>query len=501
MKNTVYLFLLIFIISSCQQNENFQIVEGSVGNNPWAFKSFYGINDSLVNVLKDSFEIILNSNPTDAYIKEDIKAYTYLKDNDLLHKPCKLFTVGEERMRVYLNEKDFATIEKLIWVPKNEEEEIKHTYIKMKVAFVKNGADGIDDIYECKEILGHEYRAIEEDSLEMETEILIAPKTMPFEFDFEGVTLNGVLNIPEQDVPKGLVLIVHGSGQTNAIEQQWYKDVRETLVKSGYATYMWDKMGCGKSGGTFDYNQAVENSALEVIAAINALKQQQIAGAEDIGLWGISRAGWINPIVINQYKDIKFWISVSGVDDKENFNYLFEENLRINGYAEDRIRLLLDELKEGVRLGYTGESFERYMATTENIRKDEFWIRFNNGTLVTEEGYYAYQKKMMTQEWDEASGLMVYVENFDNILSTIKCPVLALFGEKDKHVDWKKTKAYYKETLSGNTDLTIESFADCNHNMYKAKTGGFYEFEDDKLPWDRCDGFLDTMMHWLEQME
>ena len=145
-----------------------------------------------------------------------------------------------------------------------------------------------------------------------------------FEFEFEGFTLNGVLNLPEGDVPKGLVLIVHGSGRTNAVAQNWHGDIRYQFVKLGYASLMWDKMGCGASEGSFDYNQPVQNSALEVIAAIETLKEKEIPGSEFVGLWGISRAGWINPLVINQYQDIKFWVSVSGVDEKENFKGLLK---------------------------------------------------------------------------------------------------------------------------------------------------------------------------------
>lgn len=163
------------------------------------------------------------------------------------------------------------------------------------------------------------------------------------------------MNIPENNGPKGVVLIVHGSGRTNAIAKDAYYDVRQVILKSGYATYMWDKMGCGKSGGTFDYNQSVENSALEVIAAINALKHKKILESDKIGLWGISRAGWIIPIVINQYKEIKFWISVSGVDDKENFKYLLEQNLRINGHPKDSVDLMVGEFMEGTKISNSGK--------------------------------------------------------------------------------------------------------------------------------------------------
>ncbi len=320
-----------------------------------------------------------------------------------------------------------------------------------------------------------------------------------FEFEFEEIMLNGVLNIPEIKDPKGLVIIVHGSGQTNAVEQDWYYDVRAQFVKSGYAVYMWDKMGCGKSQGTFNYDQSVQNSALEVIAAINTLKKEQIPGSNKIGLWGISRAGWINPLVINQYKDIKFWISVSGVDDKENFEYLLEQNLRINGHPEDTIRLLIDELREGVRLSHSGKNFETYMEATKNLRKNKFLLRFNNGAVMTEEDYYGFQKTFMRQELDQASGLIVYVKDFETILSNVNCPVLALFGEKDINVDWTKTKSLYERTLGQNTDLTVKSFPDCNHNIFQCKTGGFYEIQDNNLPWKRCDGFLDEIASWLHK--
>ena len=317
------------------------------------------------------------------------------------------------------------------------------------------------------------------------------------EFEFEGVTLNGILNMPENKKVRGIVLIVHGSGQTDAVANEWHYDVRESIIKSGFATYMWDKMGCGKSGGTFNYNQPVHNSALEVIAAIKRLKQQQIPGADEIGLWGISRAGWINPIVINEYKDIKFWISVSGVDDKENFNYLLEQNLIINGHPKDTVDLIVNELQKGNQISHSGDSFEAYQAATKNLNENEFWLRFTNGG-VTEEGYYTYQPFYMKEKIDEETGLHIYIEDFETILSNISCPVLALFGEKDKNVDWTKTKALYEKTL---TDLTIQSFPDCNHNLFICKTGGFYEFQDDNLPWTRCDGFLDTMTNWLEGMK
>ena len=328
-----------------------------------------------------------------------------------------------------------------------------------------------------------------------------------FEFEFEGLTLNGLLNLPKDQEPKGIVLILHGSGKTNAVEGSWKGDIRKTIVESGYATYMWDKMGCGKSGGTFDYNQSVFNSAEEAIAAINALKKKNIPGSEEIGLYGGSRGSWVNPIVINQYDGIKFWITVSGVDDKENWGYLFQQNLRIGGMPEDSVQLLHEQWIEGTRIFHSGGSYEEYLSATTAFRSNPFRLRFNGETIgeldeaAEREKYYSGQKAFMKEKLDEETGLLIVIDDFDEILSKVKIPVLALFGEKDMNVDWKKTKAYYEKTITPNANLTTKSFPNCNHDMIQCETGGFYEFDDNDLPIKRCDGFLDVIKEWLKKIE
>ncbi len=314
-------------------------------------------------------------------------------------------------------------------------------------------------------------------------------------FEFEGDSLWGIFNQSDHSNIKGIVLIVHGSGRTNAVSENWYADVRNAMLNAGYSTFMWDKRGCGQSTGEFNYNQSVHNSASEVIQAINELKKQSIPGSDKIGLWGISRAGWINPLVINQYNNIKFWISVSGVDEKENFKYLLENNLLIDGLSKDSVELIVHEYINGLKISHSGGSFEEYQSATKNLNRNKFWLRFTNGG-VKEESYYQFQKSFVKEKLDEPSGLQIYVDDFDSILSNIQCPVLAVFGEKDMHVDWRQSKDLYLKNLD-NENLTIKTFPDCNHNIFQCKSGGFYEFQDTNMPYIRCTGFLDTMHDWL----
>lgn len=149
-----------------------------------------------------------------------------------------------------------------------------------------------------------------------------------------------MLDTPTNGPAHALVILVHGYGETDAIAQNWYYDLRARFADLGISSFVWDKPGCGASEGTFDADQPVMSSAAEVVAAAAFLRAIDAPGAQKIGLWGISRAGWIAPLALSQDKRLAFWISVSGVDDKESFGYLLASNWRIEGYGEDEIDLL-----------------------------------------------------------------------------------------------------------------------------------------------------------------
>ena len=320
-----------------------------------------------------------------------------------------------------------------------------------------------------------------------------------FNFTYDGFELSGILNFPLEADPKGIVLIIHGDGQTNAVEGKWWYDVRHAMVHAGYATFIWDKMGCGKSEGVYVQGRPVADEAKEVLAAVEQLKKMKVPGAERIGLWGISRAGWINPLVIDQSEDIDFWISVSGVNDHETFRYLLEQNLRISGLSQDSVELITKEWHDGLLLSKSGASYEYYQNSTKHLQTNPLWQRLN-GT-VSEEGYYAYQKILEECTLNKETDLPLYVEDFEDILSGIDIPVLALFGEKDMAVDWKSTKSLYEAVLAPNTSLSIKTFSDCNHNMWTCTTGGLYEYEEAGWEYVRCEGFLRSMIDWLNDLD
>ncbi len=321
--------------------------------------------------------------------------------------------------------------------------------------------------------------------------------TQPFAFTSNGNRLSGFLDVPADGNARATVIIIHGYGETDVAGRTSYYDLRSRFTKLGISTVIWDKPGCGKSGGTFDIDQPVASSAREVLDAARQLRDSRAPGAQKIGLWGISRAGWIAPMAMVEDPGIAFWISVSGTDDKENFPYFLESNFRIEGRPEPEIAQLLGEWKQGFDITRQGGAFEAYLAATQTLRQDPFMTFLTGGKAESETAFHKTQQKFLSGEFqvDPKTGLQVYVPHFATLLSGLNAPVLAIFGEKDRNVDWRKTRSLYAATMGER--LVVRTFADGNHNIQQAETGGFREMLTMKYH-RACDGYYEAMEAWLQ---
>lgn len=325
--------------------------------------------------------------------------------------------------------------------------------------------------------------------------------TESFSFEVAGNQLVGILDHPADREPQSTIIIVHGYGETNVVEQNWYYDLRTTFADMGINTLMWDKPGCGKSEGEFDINQPVESSAKEVVAAVRALQARGIKGSEQIGVWGTSRAGWIVPLAIQEEESIDFWISVSGVDDKENARYLIESNLRIEGRSEAEVIKVVSAWQNAFNASWQNGTYAEYLEAATIMSNDDFMQFMGWDNIASEEGFYAYQQRFEAGEFtvDEEFELMIYVPDFSNLLHSINKPVLAIFGEKDTNVDWRKTAKLYKETIGANPEasLTIETFPNADHNLKQSETGGIREIMNQASNAPYVEGYYQTIADWL----
>jgi hypothetical protein len=59
----------------------------------------------------------------------------------------------------------------------------------------------------------------------------------------------------------------------------------------------------------------VKSSAREVAAAVRQIREKTLPGVTKIGLWGISRAGWIAPLAMAQDPGIGHLRGLPGRDE------------------------------------------------------------------------------------------------------------------------------------------------------------------------------------------
>lgn len=326
-----------------------------------------------------------------------------------------------------------------------------------------------------------------------------------FEFQYENLTLRGLIEKPKDGPIQGAVVLIPGYGRTNFVEGNWFGSLRDKFVGMGLAVLFWDKMGCGDSEGEFDINQPVQSSAEEALVAIRLLQKKPEYRSLKIGLWGLSRAGWICPLIMDQHP-LDFWISASGTDDKETYGYLLHSNLLIHGKTALEAKRLYKAWHDGHSVFCTGGTYEEAELAIEPLKKDTLCQKlfgYSDEVVESEEEvrkqYYENQRNFTSEgHFDPKSGLWVYVPKLKTILSNIECPVLAIFGENDSQVDWKRTRAFYQETLGKreSENLKIEVLSQCNHNIQKCESCGVGE-DLSKYSWRACEGYYQIMKQWL----
>ncbi|MEM6631145.1 MAG: alpha/beta hydrolase [Bacteroidota bacterium] len=328
-------------------------------------------------------------------------------------------------------------------------------------------------------------------------------RTEAFQFSYDSLTYQGYLDYPQDQDPEAWIVLIPGSGQTDfggtSGWNKWFMRLRTNFVDQGLGVCMWDRPGCGKSEGSFDPNQSVHSSAEEALAAIETIRSKALPGTDQIGLWGMSRGGWICPLIIQADSTVDFWITVSGVDSLENSNYLLETNLKLLGYSGQRAAQLVQEKRKGTQIFLQGGSYQEYLAATQNVRADSFYLAMF-GVHWEEKAYVENQQAFLQS--DEPSPLRdgvkdpIALPGFTHIIQSVRCPVLAIFGEKDSQVNWRDAQILYEATLMDRAPLEIVSFPDCNHTLMQCETGAVFE-NLEKFGYADCGGYHAAMNDWL----
>jgi len=271
------------------------------------------------------------------------------------------------------------------------------------------------------------------------------------------IQLAGTLISPNTRGQHPAIILVHGSG---AEDREYMLPSARFLIRHGITVLGYDKRGVGGSTGDW-HTASFEDLAGDVVAAFEYLKKRNDIDAAQIGLLGVSQAGWIMPIAAVRAPEIAFLISVSGaaiVPAETTFDEARRE-MAAAGRRPEVIQQIVDLMRLEYRFAQTGEGWDEYSAARQQLAT-RFGTPPTNFPGTREEPLWRTMRAF-------------YFYDPAPTLRRLRTPTLAIFGELDNNILADKNKAAWEAALkiAGNRDYTLTILPKANHIMLEAKVG------------------------------
>jgi pimeloyl-ACP methyl ester carboxylesterase len=296
-----------------------------------------------------------------------------------------------------------------------------------------------------------------------------------FENTQDEIELAGTLTIPDGAGPFPAVLLVSGSGPQDRDEallgHKPFLVLADHLTRHGIAVLRYDDRGIGKSKGNFGSATTVEFSR-DAAAGIRYLQQRPEIDKQKVGICGHSEGGLVAPLVAVETNAVAFIVLMAGpgVPGTDILHKQGELIARSMGADEQTIQLNLriqQQLFEHMRGDETSEGVKAKVQELIESIEDE-------ATREQAEKNMQGQMGVLDSTWFR------YFLFYDPrpTLKQVKCPVLALNGEKDLQVAPTQNLPEIRQALEagGNRRLTTREFPQLNHLFQTCQSGAVSEY-------------------------
>lgn len=317
-----------------------------------------------------------------------------------------------------------------------------------------------------------------------------------------GVKLAGTLTLPRSEGPFPAVILITGSGQQNRNEEiaghRPFLVLSDYLTRRGIAVLRVDDRGIGGSTGNFS-QATTEDFAGDVLTGVEYLKNRKEIDPGRIGLIGHSEGGLIAPMVAVKSPDVAFIVLMAGQGiTGEEISYLQSDLIyRAEGVDNETIahnEALLRRMYSVVKEEQNNTAAEeklREILRAEMANTSEQKIESSDHS----EAIIDAQVTALTSPW------MRFFLTYDPrpTLMKVKCPVLAINGEKDLQVPPEENLKAIDEALKagGNKDYTAKELPGLNHLFQTAKTGSPSEYS--KIEETISPAALEIIGNWISE--
>jgi uncharacterized protein len=281
------------------------------------------------------------------------------------------------------------------------------------------------------------------------------------------IRLAGRLISPVGGARHPAIILVHGSGAEN---REYILPWARFLVRHGIAVLGYDKRGVGGSSGDW-FTATFDDLAGDAVAAFTYLKTRRDIDARQIGLLGISQAGWVMPLAAVRTKDLAFLISISGagVPSGETVIDQARNEMILGNTPPPVVEQIIGLMKLQFQFARTGQGWDDYIATRQKLAAlakaaGANWPPPEGFPETSDHPYWGFIRRL-------------YFYDPAPTLRQLKVPTLAIFGELDDNIVPSKNSPAWDAALkaAGNRDYTIRILPKANHSQFEAKTGSNVE--------------------------
>jgi hypothetical protein len=308
-------------------------------------------------------------------------------------------------------------------------------------------------------------------------------------------TLAGTLTLPRTGGPFPAAYLIPGGAPFDRDESiaghKTFLVLSDYLTRNGFATLRVDDRGVGKSTG-HKFTVPLNDLARDAIAGVSFLKKQSNINAERVGLIGHSLGAILAPIAAAESDDVAFVILMGGSGEPW-MDYLAASHA-LDGEGTVQVNRKLSAIMNKMLRAEDGGTVQ-----IKDVRDQ--WEAFIQ-TLPADEQTQArsFMNALVGMDSFLAARPLRDMLALDPVLSLsrVRCPILALAGERDPTAIMLPAIRAALET-GGNKDLMVQTLPQLNHMFQTVKTE---DYKETPAQWARIEETispvaLDTILTWL----
>lgn len=299
----------------------------------------------------------------------------------------------------------------------------------------------------------------------------VAGQRIPFDvsdtrFQGAGVTLAGRLVLPKGTDRVPIIVMVHGSDPSSALEGTGAFSLQRLLPAYGVGVFVYDKRGTGASTGT--YTQDFSVLADDAVAAMR--EARRVAGSRlgRIGYQGGSQAGWVEPIAANRapvdFVIVCYGLAVSVIDEDQQE---VEIEMREKGHSPAEISQALEVARaaEAVIASHFTEGFRELDAARAKYSGAPWYKDVHGNYTYMLLPYSEAQLREMGRTTLSFAQHTPFHYDPMPTLRADKAPQLWILGGEDYSAPSAETSRRIKSLMAEKLPFTLALYPHAEHGM------------------------------------